>query len=72
MLEETKLKSTVIYPSWNVIKVNMSSSVMDIWVSVSIHTVTLRCVKDMVNTLYNKYRALLKSYKRDKNKIHFI
>ena len=30
MWEETKLKSTVIHPSWNVIKANVSSSVMDI------------------------------------------
>ena len=72
MWEETKLKSKVIPPSWNVIKANVSSSVMDILVSASIPTVTLSRVKDMVNTLYNKYRSLLKSYKCNKNKIHFI
>ena len=27
---------------------------------------------DMVNALYNKYRTLLKSYKRDKIRIYFI
>ena len=30
MWEETKIKLTVIYPSWNVIKANVSSSVMDV------------------------------------------
>ena len=57
MWEETKLKSTVINPSWNLVKANLRSSALDTWISASIPIVTLRCVKYMVHTLYNKYRS---------------
>ena len=63
MWEETKLKSTVINPSWNLVKANLRSSALDTWISASIPIVTLRRVKDMVHTLYNKYRSKSKWWK---------
>ena len=71
MWEQNERKTSELEPSWNKIRQSMSSHVLNIWVSGSIPTVSIRRIEDMIQEIYDKPRALARSYKRDNGKPTF-